>query len=118
MDMNLTLSAEDVAMIVEALDCYDYWELGQDLPRNNGAVLLPGDTLGDTDPYWTESPTDTESEAIDDVRARRLLAERMQLSSRSGRCLPSAGVHRRCGLRDHLRRQPVPRTPPQRHRLA
>ena len=27
MDVNLTLSAEDLAMIVEALDCYDYWEL-------------------------------------------------------------------------------------------
>lgn len=37
MDVNLTLSAEDLAMIVEALDCYDYWELGQELPRNNGA---------------------------------------------------------------------------------
>ena len=78
MDVNLTLSAEDLAMIVEALDCYDYWELGQDLPRNNGAVLLPGDSLGATDPYWTEPPTDTESEAIDVVRASRMLAERLQ----------------------------------------
>lgn len=78
MDVNLTLSAEDLATIVEALDCYDYWELGQDLPRNNGAVLLPGDSLGATDPYWTKPPTDTESEAIDSVRASRLLAERLQ----------------------------------------
>ena len=78
MDVNLTLSGEDLAMIVEALDCYDYWELGQDLPRNNGAVLLPGDSLGAIDPYWTESPTDIESEAIDSVRASRMLAERLQ----------------------------------------
>ena len=56
MDMNLTLSSEDLAMIVEALDCYDYWELGQELPRNNGSVLLPGDSIGATDPYWTEPP--------------------------------------------------------------
>ena len=46
MDVNITLSDVDLATIAEALDCYDYWELGQDLPRNNGAVLLPGDTLG------------------------------------------------------------------------
>ena len=78
MNVNLTLSAEDLATIVEALDCYDYWELGQDLPRNNGVVLLPGDSLGATDPYWTEPPTDTESEAIDSVRASRMLAERLQ----------------------------------------
>ena len=78
MDVNITLSDVDLAMIVEALDCYDYWELGQDLPRNNGAVLLPGDTLGDSDPYWTEPPTDTEAEAIESVRASRMLAERLQ----------------------------------------
>ena len=78
MDVNITLSDVDLSTIVEALDCYDYWELGQDLPRNNGAVLLPGDALGDSDPYWTEPPTDTESEAIDRVRASRVLAERLQ----------------------------------------
>ena len=78
MNVNLMLSAEDLATIVEALDCYDYWELGQELLRNNGAVLLPGDSLGATDPYWTEPPTDTESEAIDSVRASRMLAERLQ----------------------------------------
>ena len=78
MDVNLTLADEHLAMIVEALDCYEYWELGQELPRNNGTVLLPGDSLGGTDPYWTESPTDAESEAIDSVRASRMLAERLQ----------------------------------------
>ena len=65
MDVNITLSDVDLATIVEALDCYDYWELGQGLPRNNGAVLLPGDALGDSDPYWTEPPTDAEAEAIE-----------------------------------------------------
>ena len=78
MNANLTLSEEDLAMIVEALDCYEYWELGQRLPRNNGAVLLPGDFLGDSDPYWPETPTDEESEAIDAVRASRALVDRIQ----------------------------------------
>ena len=78
MDVNITLSDVDLATIVEALDCYDYWELGQPLPRNNGAVLLPGDTLGDSDPHWTEPPTDAEAEAIESVRASRMLAEHLQ----------------------------------------
>ena len=78
MDVNITLSDEDLATIVEALACYEYWELGKDLPRNNGAVLLPGDSLDAVDPYWSESPTDAESEAIGVVRASRSLAERLQ----------------------------------------
>ena len=78
MNANLRLSDEDLAMIAEALDCYAYWELGYRLPRNNGAVLLPGDFLGDRDPYWGEPPTDDESEAIDAVRASRALGERIQ----------------------------------------
>ena len=78
MNANLTLSDEDLAMIVEALDCYEYWELGQRLPRDNGAVLLPGDFLGARDPYWPETPTDEESEAIDAVRASRALVDRIQ----------------------------------------
>ena len=78
MDVNITLSDVDLATIAEALDCYDYWELGHGLPRNNGAVLLPGDALGDSDPYWTEPPTDAEAEAIESVRTSRMLAERLQ----------------------------------------
>ena len=78
MDVNVTLSDADLAMIVEAPDCYEYWELGQDLPRNNGAVLLPEDSLDAVDPYWSESPTDAESNAIGVVRASRYLAERLQ----------------------------------------
>ena len=78
MKANLTLSDEDLTTIVEALDCYEYWELGRRLPRNNGSVFLPGDYLGDNDPYWEEPPTDDESEAIGAVRASRALGERIQ----------------------------------------
>jgi|CXWL01.1.fsa_nt_gi hypothetical protein len=78
MDVNLTLSDADLVMIVEALDCYEYWELGQDLPRSNGAVHLPDDSLDAVDPYWSASPTDAESNAIGVVRASRSLAERLQ----------------------------------------
>ena len=85
MNANLTLSAEDLATIVEAIDCYEYWELGRDLPRNNGSVFIPGDYLGAADPYWSAEPTEEEAVAIEAVRANRRLAGRIQdlLSTRS-----------------------------------
>ena len=75
MDAHLTI--DELLTLVEALDCYEYWELGQDLPRNDGAVFLPGDHLEGTDLYWTESATEQQAEAIDRVRRCRLLAERL-----------------------------------------
>ena len=85
MNANLALSAEDLATIVEAIDCYEYWELGRDLPRNNGSVFIPGDYLGAADPYWSTEPTEDEAVAIERVRAIRRLAGRLQdlLSDRS-----------------------------------
>ena len=69
-------------MIVEALDCYEYWELGQRLPRSNGAVFVPGDYLGAADPYWSTEPTEDEAAAIEAIRAsRRLAARLLDLSS-------------------------------------
>lgn len=78
MDVNLTLSADELALILGALDSYEYWELGSDLPRNNGAVFIPGDYLGAVDPYWTTDPTDGEAEAIESVVSSRRLAARLQ----------------------------------------
>lgn len=85
MDVNPTLTTDDVAEILEALDSYEYWELGRDLPRNNGAVFIPGDYLGDDDPYWTTEPTEDQAVAIAAVRAGRRLASQLQdlLSDRS-----------------------------------
>ena len=77
MDANLSLSIDDLHTLIEALDCYEYWELGQWLPRNNGAVHLPGDFLGGSDPYWPEPATIEESEAIEAVRASRALVARI-----------------------------------------
>ena len=78
MDVNLTQTAEDLAVVLEALDSYEYWQLGTDRPRNNGAVFIPGDFLGAPDPYWSTEPTDDEAEAIEAVRASRRLATRLQ----------------------------------------
>lgn len=78
MDVHISLSTDDLRTLIEALDCYEYWELGQDLPRNNGAVFTPGDHLGATDLYWSERATEEQAEAINLVRHSRLLAERLQ----------------------------------------
>lgn len=85
MDLNLTLTAAAIAEILEALDSYEYWELGRDLPRDNGSVFIPGDYLGSADPYWSTEPTEAEALAIEAVRAGRRLACRLQdlLSDRS-----------------------------------
>ena len=85
MDVNLTLTADDIAEILEALDSYEYWELSRDLPRNNGAVFIPGDYLGAADPYWSTEPTEGEAVAIEALRASRRLASQLQdlLSDRS-----------------------------------
>lgn len=85
MDVNLTLTADDISEILEALDSYEYWKLVRDLPRNNGAVFIPGDYLGAADPYWSTEPTEDEAVAIEAVRASRHLASPPQdlLSDRS-----------------------------------
>ena len=38
MAININLAEGDLTLILEALDCYEYWELGQLLPRTNGSV--------------------------------------------------------------------------------
>ena len=78
MDVHLSLSIDDLQTLIAALDCYEYWELGQDLPRNNGRVFLPGDHLEGTDLYWSERATEEQAVAIDRVRHGRTLAERLQ----------------------------------------
>ena len=85
MDVTLTLATGEITEILEALDSYEYWELGRDLPRNNGSVFIPGDYLGAADPYWSTEPTEDEAVAIEVVRASRRLAARLQdlLSDRS-----------------------------------
>ena len=85
MNANLTFSDEDLATIVDAFDCFEYWEIGRDLPRSDGAVFIPGDYLGIADPFWSTEPTEDEATAIEAVRASRRLAARLQdlLSDRS-----------------------------------
>jgi len=79
MDVTVQLTDEDIGLLVEALDAYEYWEGVDRLPRNNGSVFIPGDLRPEDDRYWgpTRSPNDAELEAIELVRACRELADRL-----------------------------------------
>jgi hypothetical protein len=82
MDVTVTLTENEVMLLLEALDCYEYWELGQNLPRNDGAVFLPGDSVDPSDPYWPAEPTEEEADAIAAVRRSRALADLLDRRAR------------------------------------
>lgn len=75
---HLRLSSDDLDLLLAALDAYEYWELGDGLPRSNGAVFVPGDLGADDDPFWSGVEADAEQRAaIDAVLAVRRLADRL-----------------------------------------
>ena len=71
------LSVDEIHRLLEGLDAYEYWQLGDVLPRNNGMVFLPDDPFAER--YWPAdvAPSETQAEAIEAVRACRGLAERL-----------------------------------------
>lgn len=79
MDLRVPLTQEDISLLVDALDAYEYWELGDTLRRNNGSVFIPRDLRPEDDRYWgpSPSPDDAELEAIERVRACRDLGDRL-----------------------------------------
>lgn len=75
----VALSLGDLALLLDALDSHEYWQIGDVLPRNDGVVWIPGDTVGPSDRYWHgEEPTDEQAEAIEQVLRCRHLAERIR----------------------------------------
>lgn len=60
--LEVNLSRDELLMLIEALDAYEYWQLGETLPRNNGEVFIPGDLPPDEDRYWGPRPDVTEME--------------------------------------------------------
>lgn len=77
-EATITLTQSELYLLIEGLDAYEYWQLGDVLPRNNGAVFLPDDDLGDR--YWDqgEKPTEEQREAIEGVRRCRALMQRLE----------------------------------------
>lgn len=82
-EATITLTQSELYLLIEGLDAYEYWQLGDVLPRNNGAVFLPGDDFGDR--YWSqdEAPTEEQREAIEGVRRCRDLMMRLEDARRS-----------------------------------
>lgn len=85
MDLTIRLSLDDVTVLIEALDAYEYWELGDSLPRNNGSVFIPGDLRPENDRYWgaAPSPDDAEVEAIERVQSCRDSSDRLAAARRT-----------------------------------
>jgi hypothetical protein len=76
--VTVELTREELALLCDALDSHEYWQLGHTLPRNDGLVFIPGDFIGEADRYWHERrPSLSEREAIDQVREARLLAQHL-----------------------------------------
>lgn len=73
----IQLSVADAHLLLEGLDAYEYWQLGDVLPRNNGMVFLPDDLFAER--YWSadETPSEAQVEAIEAVRACRALGDRL-----------------------------------------
>ena len=82
MDTTVTLSPTDLELLLDVLDAYEYWEIGHRLPRNDGRVFLPGDSLCADDPYWSGPPSHDEARAIAAARETRRLAERLGADER------------------------------------
>ncbi len=79
---SVSLSLDDLTLLLEALDSHEYWQAGDSLPRNDGMVWIPGDCVGSVDRYWgDEAPTQEQAGAIDAVQRCRELAERLRIAS-------------------------------------
>ncbi|MGI8792485.1 MAG: hypothetical protein ACR2H3_04820 [Acidimicrobiales bacterium] len=73
-------SADEIKMLLDALDDHEYWRLGDDLPKNDGLVFIPGDLPPDEDRYSGPRP-DIKPEAavkIAAIRRCRALAEQLR----------------------------------------
>jgi hypothetical protein len=83
-EITITVTPSELHLLIEGLDAYEYWQLGDVLPRNNGEVFLPDDPSGDR--YWApnEEPTEAQQEAIEGVRRCRELTAQLDEARRAG----------------------------------
>jgi hypothetical protein len=79
---SVLLSLDDLALLLEALDSHEYWQVGDVLPRNDGMVWIPGDCVDSVDRYCVdEAPSEEQADAIEAVRRCRELAARLRVAS-------------------------------------
>ncbi len=65
-------------MVLDALDALEYWQIGVAVPRHDGMVWLPGDSVDESDRCWDRRLSSAEEQtAIAQVRSVRALADRL-----------------------------------------
>lgn len=80
--LNLTVSRAEAQLLTDGLRSTEYWDYGTelDLPRRNGQVFLPEDDGS----WWRDVELGSdESNAIEQIRILRQLAERIEAQMRS-----------------------------------
>lgn len=77
---SIELTGDELSMLIDGLEAYEYWELGDRLPRNNGEVWIPGDIEPERDRYWGPDPDPDadQQEVIEQVKLCRGLAHRLR----------------------------------------
>jgi hypothetical protein len=72
----LVLGDDEIALLIDALDSHEYWQLSDPTWRHSGAVILPSD---DPD-RWADRPEPTPDEraAIAEIERFRSLADRVR----------------------------------------
>lgn len=77
------LDDEELALLVEALDSHEYWQLSEPSWRNSGAVILPSDHGS----AWSERPEPTveETAAINAIERCRALGDQLRCRLDLGR---------------------------------
>ena len=76
--VTLVLTASQVALLAEALDSHEYWQLSDPSWRNSGYVILPGDDV----PPTPSLGDDAAQQAIDAIREARALQDLLRASVR------------------------------------
>lgn len=60
-EATITLTQSELYLLIEGLDAYEYWQLGDVLPRNNGAHSCPTTTSATgTGPRTSSRPRSSE----------------------------------------------------------
>lgn len=91
-ETTITVTPSELYLLIEGLDAYEYWQLGDVLPRNNGAVFIPDEPYADR--YWgpDEEPTEEQKEAIAGVRRCRALITRLDGVRRAAAGADDGGI--------------------------
>jgi hypothetical protein len=72
----LVLSDDEIALVIDALDSHEYWQLSDPTWRHSGAVILPSD---DPDRWaYRPEPTLDDLAAITEIQRCRSLADRVR----------------------------------------